>query len=127
MNSNPTIFTYMLKAISLINSTIVPFFFALAFIFYIYNIYKFFIQNGSEPKSIESGKTFAFWGIVGFAVMLSVWGLVNILINTFALDSSTHPKLPTFGENSSNASANLPSPLPSTPTVNGTSFSNTAP
>ena len=97
MSSSVTLFSYMQEAIDKINTVIVPFLFALAFIFYIYNIYSFFIQKGSDPKSIEKGREFAIWGIVGFFVMLSVWGLVNILINTFYLSSSSRPCLPTFG------------------------------
>ncbi len=97
MTSSITIFSYMSYAIDAINTKIVPFLFALAFIFYLYNIYNFFIQNGSDPKSVEKGRAFAIWGVVGFFVMLSVWGLVNILINTFYLSGSSRPALPTFG------------------------------
>lgn len=52
-------------------------------VFIVWNIVIYFIKGkeGDESRK-ESGKHIM-WGIVGLAIILSVWGLVNILINTF--------------------------------------------
>ena len=105
-----TIFDYLGCAVLAINNIIIPLIFALAFIFYIYRVYSLFIVNGADPASQKKGREFAIWGIVGFFVMLSIWGLVNLLINTFSFGNTTAPKLPTFG--TSNAAPTSNSVIP---------------
>ena len=36
----------------------------------------------------EQGKDMMIWGIVGLFVMVSIWGLVNLLKDTFGLDTT---------------------------------------
>ena len=47
---------------------------------------KFFIFESDEEAKREQGKQFMLWGIVALAVMLSVWGLVHLLGNTFGIE-----------------------------------------
>lgn len=58
---------------------------SLAIVFFLWGVFKFIKEEGNKK---EEGKEFMFWGIVGIFVMVSVWGLVNILSNTFNLDTS---------------------------------------
>lgn len=37
------------------------------------------------------------WGVIAFAVMISLWGIVNVLVRTFNFDNEARPCLPTFG------------------------------
>lgn len=55
-------------------------FFALGFIAFLIGIVRFFFMGGEENR--EKGKQFAFWGIIGFAVLFSMWGLVQLLLKT---------------------------------------------
>lgn len=55
--------------------------FAVAFLLFIYGMFKYFFLKSSDPKAREDGKAFIFWGIIGLAVMFSVWGLVNTVIS----------------------------------------------
>ena len=72
---------------TLVNSTIVPIFdgsiiplmYALAFLFFMAGVARFFFSSGEEKR--EEGKKFALWGIVGFVVLFSVWGLVKLLLS----------------------------------------------
>lgn len=63
---------------------IIPLLFSIALVFFIIGIVKFFV--GGEEKLAEA-KQMALWGIIGLFVMFSVWGLVNILINTFGFSN----------------------------------------
>jgi len=36
------------------------------------------------------------WGIIGLVVMVAAWGIVNLVVNTLGLDTTTVPSLPTF-------------------------------
>ena len=52
--------------------------FALIFIFFLIGILRLFFST--NPESRENGKLFALYGIVGLAVLVSVWGLVRVLL-----------------------------------------------
>jgi len=73
--------------IGLINNVAVPLLFALAFIVFIWGVFQYFIAGGHDEEKRETGKSLMLWGIIGFFVMVSVWGLVNILRGTFNFDN----------------------------------------
>jgi uncharacterized membrane protein len=75
-------------AINMINNVLTPLIFAIAFIVFIWGIVKYFIFGGHEPESQKEGRQLMLWGIVGFAVMLSVWGLVHILTGTLNINNT---------------------------------------
>jgi hypothetical protein len=51
----------------------------------VYGIYKHFIHNGDSPASRAEGGKYVLWGIFAIFVILSFWGLVSILVNTFGV------------------------------------------
>jgi len=56
-----------------------------AVVVFLWGMFKFIKAEGDEK---EKGKDFMIWGIVGIFIMISVWGLVNILTNSFNLENS---------------------------------------
>lgn len=77
--------------IGFINNVAVPFVFAIAFIVFIWGIFTYFISGGADDDKRKKGKDLMLWGIVAFFVMASVWGLVNILRGSFALQNTIPP------------------------------------
>lgn len=75
--------------------------FALAILYFLWNITQF-IRNSDKPDELEKFKKNTLWGIVAISVMASVWGLVQILINSFVPGSS----LPVFDSGSASFNSN---------------------
>lgn len=73
---------------SFINTIAVPFVFAIAFIVFIFGVFQTFILGRGNDEKAKEGRSLMIWGIIGFAVMASVWGLVNILLGTFNLNNN---------------------------------------
>src|SRR3989344_1401494 len=69
----------------IINGILVPVLFAIAFIVFLYGIAKAYIFSHGEPEEISKGHKLILWGIIAFVVMISLWGLVNVVANTFGL------------------------------------------
>lgn len=82
--------------ISLINSVFVPLLFSLAFLYFLYGVYKYFILGAASEAERTKGRDVILWGLIGFAVIISVWGLVNVITTTFNLTSGTAPTPPTI-------------------------------
>jgi len=81
-----------------VNSVFVPILFAIAFLVFLWGVYKYFILGAADEKSRTDGKQFVLWGLIGFVVISSVWGLVNIVQKTLipSTAGSNHPNYPTL-------------------------------
>ncbi|MFA6519794.1 MAG: pilin [Candidatus Paceibacterota bacterium] len=88
---------YSNSIIGVINGILVPVLMAIAFIVFLFGVYKYFIQGASEEKSREDGRKFTLWGVIGFVVILSLWGIVNIFMSTLGLSVGQAPAYPTIG------------------------------
>lgn len=84
--------------IGLINNVAVPVVFALAFIVFIWGVFQYFIVGAGNEEAKGKAQALMLWGLIGFFVMVSVWGLVSILTGTVQLNSST-PNYPTAPTN----------------------------
>lgn len=82
--------------IDTINHVLVPVLFALAFIVFIWGAFSSFILGANDEGAKEKGKNLMIYGLIGFVVMISVWGLVFIITNSLGL-SNSGPTLPTTG------------------------------
>ncbi|HVB19989.1 MAG TPA: hypothetical protein VNF51_01715 [Candidatus Paceibacterota bacterium] len=68
--------------INTINNVLVPVLFAIAFIVFLWGAFQVFIFGANSEEVKEKGKNHMLYGLIGFFVMISVWGLVNILTGT---------------------------------------------
>lgn len=60
----------------------------LAIVMFTYNIFRYFILGNDNPSEKKEAGLYVMWSIIGFFVILSMWGLVKIVTNTFDLDSN---------------------------------------
>lgn len=68
---------------------------ALGVVYFMWGVAEF-IRNAESPDKRKEGQMKMLYGIIGLAVMGSMWGLVAILTNTFGFGSAL-PLLPTGG------------------------------
>lgn len=78
----------------IINTVLVPVLFAVAFIVFLYGVAKTYIFSRGSEEEVKAGHHIILWGVIGFTVMISVWGLVNVVATTFGLTSTFLPPLP---------------------------------
>lgn len=87
----------LIQRVQAIGPYIIGFFFTIAFFIILIGILNYIKEGANEEKRAEARK-FIIWGIVSLFVMLSIWGLTNVLVNSIQLDNqlpaSKIPKLP---------------------------------
>ena len=88
------IFCVAQNIINIINGILVPVLFAVAFIVFLYGIARAYIFSGGDPEKVKDGHRLLMWGLIAFVVMISIWGLVNVVANTFGLAGSFAPPTP---------------------------------
>ncbi len=84
----------ILCRIGQILNAIVPVLIALAVVFFIWGVIGYLISGDEEAK--KKGRDRMIYGIIGLAVIVGMWGLVNILARTFGLSNTGNITLPTI-------------------------------
>jgi hypothetical protein len=73
-------------------NAIIPILVVLGVLYFIWGVITYMI--GSDEEAKKAGRDRIIFGIIGLAVIVAMWGLVNILINTFTLNANTSVTLP---------------------------------
>ena len=68
-------------------NSVVPILIGLAVVIFLFGVIKY-IQAGDKAESRSEGRQFMVYSIVAIFVMVSVWGLVEVLTVTLSLDNS---------------------------------------
>ncbi|HEY4525861.1 MAG TPA: hypothetical protein VJL32_02070 [Candidatus Paceibacterota bacterium] len=66
---------------------LILFLFALAVVFFLWGMLEFILNQQSEEAK-TTGKSHMVWGVVGIAIMLGVWTILNIVLNTLNIPKS---------------------------------------
>jgi hypothetical protein len=67
-------------------NSFIPLLIALGLVYFIWGVVRYVIADGEEAK--DKGKDTMLYGVIGFAVIAGIWGLVNIVVETFDLDTA---------------------------------------
>ena len=86
-SGNPDLFGVLCKIGQLL-SAVVPVLIALAVVYFVWGVIAYVISNDEEAK--KRGRDRIIYGIIGLAVIVALWGLVNILTNTFQVTGTNN-------------------------------------
>jgi uncharacterized membrane protein YidH (DUF202 family) len=92
--TDPTTVLELIDRMNSIGSRIIPFLIGIAVFIIILGIVGY-VRDGSNEEKRAEGRMFVLWGVISVFLMLSIWGLVNILVNSFNLNNSL-PKMPSL-------------------------------
>ncbi|HVW83002.1 MAG TPA: pilin [Candidatus Paceibacterota bacterium] len=79
---------------SFVNTALVPVLVAIAFIMFLWGVANAYILHPGDEERRKSGHQFILWGIIGFVVIFSVWGLVNLVSDALGLSGAAAPPPP---------------------------------
>lgn len=82
------------NVVQFINNVLVPLVFAIAFLFFIWGVFKYFIMGGGDEGKREEGKQLMIYSIAGFVLMVSVWGIVNVISDGLGFDDEQIRTIP---------------------------------
>lgn len=76
--------------INLINRYIIPLIIGLAVVYFLWGVLQYVTAGGDEEKKTLARSTMIY-GVIAIFVMVSVWGLVNVLGGTFNFSGANRP------------------------------------
>jgi len=66
---------------------------ALALLYFFWGLAQY-ILNASNDEKKKEGRNIMIWGILALFIMVSIWGIINVVRDTFGLDSNTDINVP---------------------------------
>lgn len=78
----PTNFAELLGVFVELLTIVIPLLITMAVVIFLYGISVYMSKSG-DVSAREESKRYMVWGVVGLFVMVSVWGLVAVIDNTF--------------------------------------------
>lgn len=93
----PDTLSFRIEALlSFVDLYVVPIIFALAFIVFLWFVFQYFILGGADEEKLKTGRKFVLWSLIGFFLMFSLWGIVNLIQRSLGFENGTKPPVPTF-------------------------------
>lgn len=74
-------------------NAVLPVLVALAVLYFVWGVVQYVVSSDEEAK--KKGRDRIVFGVIGLVVIIGVWGLVNIVRNTFGLGNNTTITYPT--------------------------------
>ncbi len=85
-----SIVEFLKKVDNVILNPLLKVLFAVAFLYFIYAVIKLINADGSDKTEARDA---VMWSVVGIFIMISVYGIINVVIRTFDI---TDPKATEF-------------------------------
>lgn len=82
----PGTFQYAIGQFQGILNVVIPIMVTLAVIYFIWGVVQYVTSGDAEKK--EQGQQHMIWGLIGIFVIVSIWGLVALLANTFGISNN---------------------------------------
>ena len=92
-------FQNILGQVKSILDLVIPIVITLAVIYFLWGLAKFLTSAGDSEKH-EEGRNIMIWGVIAIFVIVSFWGLVRVIQNTFSITNTGSlqlPKVPDVG------------------------------
>jgi len=88
----------LLAIAGFINATLIPFLFVIAFLAFIVNVFRYFILGGVNQTAQENARKYATWSIAAFVIMVSIWGIINMIASSLGFCRSGAVQPDYFGK-----------------------------
>jgi hypothetical protein len=89
--------TLIINLGAFLNSAVMPFILAVAFLVFVFNTVRFFVVQGHTEDGRKNAKYLAIYSLGAFVFLLSFWGIVNIVVRGIGLGNQA-PMLPDYVE-----------------------------
>ena len=72
---------FIINVNTFIINPLIIFLFAWALAYFLFGVFEF-IANGANDEKKTAGKSHMLWGVVGFTIMIGVWFIMGVVLDT---------------------------------------------
>ncbi len=73
------------------NKILIPFLLGAAFLFFIFNVIRFFVVGGGNEDDRTNARSLATYGVLAFVIIVVFWGIVNLLAGSLGFAGKNVP------------------------------------
>lgn len=73
------------NAVRVIVNPLITLMFILALCVFVYGVFEF-IRGADNEDARKKGQSHMIWGVIGLFIMVSVFAIIRLLLNTFGID-----------------------------------------
>ncbi|HRY30977.1 MAG TPA: hypothetical protein P5328_01125 [Candidatus Paceibacterota bacterium] len=73
--------SFLSKIASVIVNPLIRLLFAVALVVFLWGIFNY-IKGASNPEARETGRRHIIWGLIGMLIMVSVFGIIKLALDT---------------------------------------------
>ena len=77
------------NVLGFIDSVLIPLILGIAFLMFVWGVFKYFILGGADSEKQAEGKSLMFYAIAGFVLILAFYGIINVLTDGIGLGGKT--------------------------------------
>lgn len=77
-----------------LNDVILPAIIGLAFLFFVWGMFKYFIWGGADDEKKAQGKSLLIHSIIGFVVIIIFYGVINLITSSIGLENQELKNIP---------------------------------
>lgn len=78
---------FLVNVDNMILNPIITLLFALALVYFLYGVFEF-ISGGDNDEKKTTGKSHMLWGVIGLTIMMGVWFIMGVILNTLNIPQS---------------------------------------
>ena len=80
--------SFLDNVLGFIDKVLLPVILGLAFLMFVWGVFKFFILGGSDEEAQQKGKSLMLYAVAGFVLILSFYGIVSVITNGLGFGGS---------------------------------------
>ena len=72
-----------------IDSVLIPLILGIAFLMFVWGVFKFFILGGADSEKQAEGKSLMIYAVAGFVLILAFYGIINVITDGLGFGGQT--------------------------------------
>jgi hypothetical protein len=86
---------FLKNVLGFINVILIPLILGIAFLMFVWGVFKFFILGGSDEEKQSEGKSLMIYAVAGFVLILSFYGIINVVVNGLGFGGTLNTQVDT--------------------------------
>lgn len=93
--SNNEFSGFLAAVVNFMDQILIPVILALAFLMFVWGVFNYFVLGGADEDKQSKGKSLMLYAVGGFVLILSFYGIVNIIADGLGFNAETTIDTPT--------------------------------
>lgn len=82
---------FIANSLTFLNGVVIPFLLVVGFLFFAFNVVRYFILGSTSDEGRENAKNLAIYSFSGFVIIVIFWGMINLISSSIGFAGTSTP------------------------------------